>query len=43
MFNLWLQAYGDAAKWHKLIKALEATGFQMDVTAHHIKKELLNS
>ena len=43
MFNFWLQAYGDAAIWHKLIKALEAPGLQMDATAHEIKKELLNS
>ena len=33
MFNFWLQAYGDAATWYKLIKALEVLGLQMDATA----------
>ena len=40
MFNYWLQAYGGAATWHKLIKALEARGLQMHATADEIKKEL---
>ena len=43
MFNFWLQAYGDAATWHKLIEALEAPGLQMDATTHKIKRELLKS
>ena len=43
MFNFWLQAYGDAATWHKLIEALEAPGLQEDATAHKIKKEVLKS
>ena len=43
MFNFWLQAYGDAATWHRLIEALEAPGLQVDTTAHEIKKEVLKS
>ena len=43
MLNFWLQAYGDAATWHKLIKALEAPGLQMGATAREIEKEMLNS
>ena len=43
MLNFWLQAYGDAATWHKLTEALEAPGIQMDTSAHEIKKEILKS
>ena len=41
MFNFWLQTYGDAATWDRLIRALKAPGLQLNAIALDIKRAVV--
>ena len=41
MLRFWLESYGDAATWDRLIRALKAPGLQLNAIALDIKRAVV--